>query len=351
VSDFRSIRGSITIPLDAPIVLIHGPNGVGKTSILSAMELAITGEVPSLRRVEPDYLTHLVHMKASEARASVEVSGLDQPAKTSELTITDTGIQGKALFAQPLGRFYSERCYLAQAALGRLLEIYQHRDDRRSDSPLTQFVKDSLGLDQLEALIDGLHAAGDVRRFRTPVPLLHETRDDIQRLQSEIEEQRTEIAQLAEDIRIREDQLKAILKPLADHLDEQVAIPTSLAVALQNNPEDQALLNLARIRRDLTAGQEEWQVLSSGSGAEERDAIESEARRDRAAVDQWRAGPGQSLDHLLQDLGSLFPDLALPAATNPELARSSAARAVAKELDRITAVLAQDNLDTKCGRA
>jgi exonuclease SbcC len=56
VSDFRSIRGSITIPLDAPVVLIHGPNGVGKTSILSAMELAITGEVPSLQRVEPGLL-------------------------------------------------------------------------------------------------------------------------------------------------------------------------------------------------------------------------------------------------------------------------------------------------------
>jgi DNA repair protein SbcC/Rad50 len=54
VTDFRSIRGTITVPLDAPVVLIHGPNGVGKTSILSAMELAITGEVPSLQRVEPD---------------------------------------------------------------------------------------------------------------------------------------------------------------------------------------------------------------------------------------------------------------------------------------------------------
>jgi DNA repair protein SbcC/Rad50 len=47
VTDFRSIRGTITVPLDAPVVLIHGPNGVGKTGILSAMELAITGECTS----------------------------------------------------------------------------------------------------------------------------------------------------------------------------------------------------------------------------------------------------------------------------------------------------------------
>src|SRR5262245_38264665 len=204
------------------------------------MELAITGEVPSLQRVESDYLAHLVHKEASEAKVSVEVSGLHQPAKTSDLTITDQGIQGKALLAHPLGRFYSERCYLAQAALGRLLEIYQHRDDR-GDSPLTQFVKDLLGLDQLEALIDGLHTAGDLRRFRTAVPLFHETRDDIQLLQSETEEQRTELAQLAEDIRLREDQLKQMLNPLGDRLNEQVPIPASLATALRSNPEDQAL--------------------------------------------------------------------------------------------------------------
>jgi len=308
--------------------------------------LAITGEVPSFHRVEPDYLSHLVHKKADQAKVSVEVSGLDQPAKTSDLTITDEGIQGKALLAKPLGRFYSERCYLAQAALGRLLEIYQYRDDQRSDSPLTQFVKDLLGLDQLEALIEGLHASGDVRRFRTPVPLLHETRDDIQRLQSEIEAQRTEVAQLSQDIRAHEDQLKETLRPLGDRLAEQVAIPTSLEAALQSKPEDHALLELARIRRDLTAAQEEWQVLSSSGEAAKRTAIEDEARNERALVDQWRAGSGRALDYLFEELGSLFPDLALPAATNPELARTAGARAVAKELDRITAVLAQDSADT-----
>jgi exonuclease SbcC len=203
-----------------------------------------------------------------------------------------------------------------------------------------------LGLDQLEALMEGLHASGDVRRFRTPVPLLHETRDDIQRLHSEIEAQRTELAQLAQDIRAHEDQLKETLKPLGDGLAEQVAIPTSLAAALQSNPEDHALLELARIRRDLTAAREEWQVLSSAGEAAKRTAIEDEARNERALVDQWRAGSGRRLDYLLEELGSLFPDLALPAATNPELARTTAARAVAKELDRITAVLAQDSADT-----
>jgi exonuclease SbcC len=47
ITNFRSIKGTINIPLDAPVVLIHGQNGTGKTSILSAIELALTREVPS----------------------------------------------------------------------------------------------------------------------------------------------------------------------------------------------------------------------------------------------------------------------------------------------------------------
>ena len=39
VTNFRSIKGSVTVPLDAPVVLIHGQNGTGKTSLLSAIEL------------------------------------------------------------------------------------------------------------------------------------------------------------------------------------------------------------------------------------------------------------------------------------------------------------------------
>ena len=37
VTDFRSIRGTLSIPLDAPVILVHGQNGTGKTSLLSAL--------------------------------------------------------------------------------------------------------------------------------------------------------------------------------------------------------------------------------------------------------------------------------------------------------------------------
>jgi DNA repair protein SbcC/Rad50 len=54
VIDFRGIRDEVTVSLDAPVALIHGPNGVDKTSLMSAIELALTGAVPSLKRVEPE---------------------------------------------------------------------------------------------------------------------------------------------------------------------------------------------------------------------------------------------------------------------------------------------------------
>jgi len=64
VTDFRSLRGTVTVPLDAPVVLIHGPNGAGKTSVLSALELALTGEALDMRRTDPGYQAHLQNRDA-----------------------------------------------------------------------------------------------------------------------------------------------------------------------------------------------------------------------------------------------------------------------------------------------
>ena len=50
ITDFRSIRGTAVIPLDAPVVLLHGQNGAGKTSVMSALELALNGQYGSLLR-------------------------------------------------------------------------------------------------------------------------------------------------------------------------------------------------------------------------------------------------------------------------------------------------------------
>src|ERR1700722_2910530 len=114
IGNFRSIKGTVTIPLDAPVVLIHGQNGTGKTSILSAIELGLTGEAASLARLDKDYITHLVHKDAGEGRISITVEGLDTPQKSADIAITAKGVIGSGLLSPESGHFYSERCYLAQ---------------------------------------------------------------------------------------------------------------------------------------------------------------------------------------------------------------------------------------------
>ncbi len=50
VKDVRGIAGEHTFDLDAPLVLVTGPNGMGKTSLLDALSLALNGrdgEMPS----------------------------------------------------------------------------------------------------------------------------------------------------------------------------------------------------------------------------------------------------------------------------------------------------------------
>src|SRR5580698_10165104 len=78
VEDFRSIRGPVSVSLDAPVVLIHGPNGTGKTSLLAAIEFALTGTVPSLHRMDPNCVHYLPHKDATNGRGKIrlEVAGL-----------------------------------------------------------------------------------------------------------------------------------------------------------------------------------------------------------------------------------------------------------------------------------
>jgi exonuclease SbcC len=59
VTNFRSIRGHVHVPLDAKVVLIHGENGAGKTSLLSAIEYGLTGNVLALHRADPEYANRL----------------------------------------------------------------------------------------------------------------------------------------------------------------------------------------------------------------------------------------------------------------------------------------------------
>ncbi|MFC8521473.1 AAA family ATPase [Pseudarthrobacter sp. NPDC057230] len=163
VSDFRRIEGTREFPLDAPIVLIHGPNGTGKTSVLSALELALTGSIRSMERSSPRYRAHLPFFGQPYATVRVDVAESLQAGNPGQpLTVGGARTEGTPAFSTSAAQFYAERCYLDQASLSRLLDLYQDREGS-NQSALEKFVNELLGLEKLDALRDGLREALDLR--------------------------------------------------------------------------------------------------------------------------------------------------------------------------------------------
>lgn len=346
VTDFRSIRGTVTVPLDSPVVLIHGQNGSGKTSLLSAIELGLTGQVASLARVDPSFESHLVHQEATEGRVSITVEGLSDLSQSAEIKSINRKFSGRGVLSPLLSRFYGERCYLAQSTLARLLEIYQHKDARLTESPLTKFVKDLLGLDQLDALVDGLHDAGHVTRLRTGAPLFWDVRDAIPKLDGEIsrltKEQsalNTEILQLTQGVQAR---LVVMGLPERSDIRSQQAL-----IQLESEAAEPELQRLAKIRRDIGAVIEQWSTVQSGVTAQERDAAEARSKTTGESQQRWRDGSGKQLEAAFSAMATYFSDLPSPSSTRPAHARSVALETVSAELKRCGSVLARDADDSK----
>ncbi|MGH2500164.1 MAG: AAA family ATPase [Candidatus Limnocylindria bacterium] len=136
ITDFRSIRGTLAVPLTAPVVLIHGTNGAGKSTVMSALELALTGQVAGVDQAERE---HLVHRGAERGRVDLKTGD-----GMVRFDLVGNKIQGKPLLDRADARFFTERCYLAQRTLGRLLELYES-PSVEGESALTLFVKELLG--------------------------------------------------------------------------------------------------------------------------------------------------------------------------------------------------------------
>jgi len=186
VSDFRRLEGHRTFPLDAPVVLVHGPNGAGKTSVLSALELALTGEIRSMRRHDPRYTAHLPFHGQEFATIRVDVSDeLAWNAEPVTMTVGGARVGGSSALSREAAQFYTERCYLDQVSLGQLLELYQYREGKE-ESALARFVNELLGLEQLDALRTGLSDAVDIRRLRKLCEPLAAAEGEAQRATAEL---------------------------------------------------------------------------------------------------------------------------------------------------------------------
>lgn len=344
-TDFRSLRGTVTVPMDSPVVLIHGRNGAGKTSLLTAMEIGLTGNLASLSRLDPQLREHLVHKEAVSKKASVSIGvhGLGVEFPAGHFDIHGHKLTGKAALDPILTRHFSERCYLAQSTLARLLEFYE--DKSANGTALTRFVKELLGLDALDALIDGLHDSGDVRRLRGHAVSFWDMReqlpsldDELSRLAKELtaaEGQATQLAQLVREL-------------FAPHWPEVTSLSAQpMLDLLKEQSQEPELQRLTQLRRELNDTVSQSQGVVSAMAADRRAAIETAAGAADAALHGWLDTSGQRMTELFDKLGGYFSDLPSPIQNRPEYARAYAHRAVSNEVARCQQIQAKDQTAQK----
>jgi len=343
VKDFRSIRGEASLSLDAPVILVYGPNGAGKTSLMSALELALTGAVASLERIEPDYSQYLPHKYAESGKALIRLrteglKGLNE----IDLEVSGQLDAGSALLEQAEALFFSERCYLAQPALNRLLEVYQYQESKKTDSPLTRFVKDLLRLDHLDALIDGLHAAGDVRRFKSLAPLYWDARETIPRLEARLATSGEELEGARAAARESETKIRGSLSSLGLVLRINGLDIEEITAQLNSAPDTVVLEDLARLRRELDSMLVQWQQVTSDVPDEERLAAEARDAQANHRLQEWTAQFGSRWEQLSDNISSALALVSPPPKDDPRSAFELLERSLTSELDRITSALNQD---------
>lgn len=174
IEDFRIFGGKHLIPLDANTVLIHGSNGTGKSSILYAIELALTGAVRDLQGFTSDYprcLRNAFTETDAVAALTYRDSGSDRTVVAS-VDSSSTSVYWESHLSEIDIQFFRERCYLSQNTLGRLLELYLTVDQRTAESPIVSLVKRLLDLELLENLNSGLEDLSRIERTRNAIPSL-----------------------------------------------------------------------------------------------------------------------------------------------------------------------------------
>ncbi len=310
ISNFRSIRGQIYAPLDAKVVLLHGENGAGKTSLLSAVELALTGKVQSLERADPGYDKQLLHRSASEGSVSLKAQ-----AGTSEQSfkavLNASGSQSITALDEQRAAFFRERAFLPQALLGQLLQIYQ---DAGSDatSPLAQFVSTLLGLDRLDALEAGLKPLADVRNVRKIVDGWSVAENDRSRLEQLLSDQRKMREELNALIQGTLSELATLCSALQLSVEVREETLDDVAAALSGGNDTESLAQLAdqqrrlaSIRREIDAARIATLSRTAATPPNSEDAPEAFAR--------WEAKYGARVRTVRGRIEAFLPDISFPS--------------------------------------
>lgn len=333
VENFRSIRGEVVVPVNAPVVLINGPNGTGKSSLMTALALALAG--PRITGIaEPK---HLVYHGAEYAAITL---GTSQGPKALRIAPGDVGVGPGALDGKAAA-FFAERCYLEQTKLTRLLDLYQETTKGSAESALTRFVKELLRLDELDALVDGLHISGDVRRVEGELSVFKAWRTELPHLDDRVAAIELEQQASHEAITELESSLAAAFAALdlSDVAFDDAAIERALE-------QRQDLATLARLEtlalrlERLARRRAELDGSASASTASDAEARLAAAQQRQ---ERWREAHGYVLSAIITDLRSEFPRLPSLETVPPSEVYDQALENVEAERGRLTEALANDD--------
>lgn len=251
LENFRSIDRKVEVRLDAPVVLIHGQNGVGKTSLLSAIELALTGAIPSMERADPDYKKQLLHQGAAEGNVFLELTDVEAITQPLDVQITSENVRVPLTLGDKLRKFFSERCYLPQSALTQLLTLYQE-SDLHVGSLLSRFVSELLGLDRLDALEIGLEPIRDLRNARKIAKNYDDVDREAKRLDGELENARAQLLEVEGALAFSWAVIEPALAALGFRMPADGSARSELQRELASSNEEPDLVDLADRRRQLT---------------------------------------------------------------------------------------------------
>jgi exonuclease SbcC len=333
IENFRSIDRKVEVRLDAPVVLIHGQNGAGKTSLLSALELALTGAVPSMERADSRYMEQLLHQGATQGRIVLNLEDVDDVAEPLEVKLTSSGVARTGNLAARLSKFFNERCYLAQSSLTQLLTIYQEADADLG-SLLSRFVSELLGLDRLDALELGLERARDLRNARRIAPSYLEVEQETARLKRELQDSRAQLRVVNGALELSRSSLQAALTSLEMKIPTSDEARSALERQLGSESEEPALIDLADRSRQLIALHREYarQAQMSAIDPSAVALVFQSAQRELAT---WRDRHLAEITRTLAGIRPYFPNAELDADIAPGQALTNAITLTTAEIKRL----------------
>lgn len=343
VENFRSLRGKVVVPLDAQVVLIHGSNGMGKTSVLSALELGLTGKIAHLASQGDEYRRYLTTFETEGGSIDLTTTAALHEGARDEgsLNFGHQLFDPKPLLGSDEARFFAERCYLPQAALGRLLEIY---DDQSTGTTswLTQFVKELLRLDPLDALVDGLYPAFNVARVRNLVPQYRRLETLKASLVSDVSRLEQSLSALRQSSLDRRTQLSATLTELfpdaTKMLNENTDLHRLETVLETANGGERVLSDLARTRSELSGLTQRWQSLPSEDLSRDQASTERQHQSAVQALSAWRSVNGRELENVIGLVRAIAPNLPV-VDDGPDKSRTEAERWARAEAKRCSALV------------